>query len=65
MLLECHIFLNLTMFAQCLAQMTKPIFLKIIAVHHQVCGEGDAEAMEQHCYTHAHIYNNWIESGCF
>ena len=53
------------MLARCLSQMTTPIFLKIIAVHHQVCGEGDAEAMEQHCYTHARIYNNWIESGCF
>ena len=35
--LECHIFLNMTMFARCLSQITKTIFLKIIAVDHTRC----------------------------
>ena len=30
----------------------------------QVCKNGNAEEMAKYCYTHAHIYNNWIETGC-
>ena len=27
------------------------------------CPGANKEQLEQHCYSHAHIYNNWIEDG--